>query len=131
MYSYLFALYRDVIVWYMKHQVSKFFGSFNEDTKEKFSEAATEIDDCSSKTYRQADIAHLAMSLVTSKNISEIKTEVNRYCQELDEAKIKTGMFMREAFMATHRRFTTEQMVQRQSRPQIQDIADHQEINAD
>ncbi|KAL9090014.1 MAG: hypothetical protein Q9165_005544 [Trypethelium subeluteriae] len=129
MYSCLFTFYRNVIEWYMKHQVSRFFGSFNEHTKENFSKAAAEIENCIRKMYRQAQIANLAMNSVALKDTSEIKTEVSRYRQELDEAKMNAGMNMREYFMATHRHFSAEQVAQSQKRPQIQEMPD-KEIDA-
>ena len=75
-YAHVFRFYRDAMEWYLGSKTSKFFGSFNENIKTRFEEAASLIRDRIDDMYRESSVGGLAMLSILGRDVSEIKSEI-------------------------------------------------------
>lgn len=77
-YSHMFEFYKDAIGWYLRSRVSRAFGSFNENLKQRFDDAVGHIDDRITELYREASVSKTAMTAIILGELSDLRSEIRR-----------------------------------------------------
>jgi Arc/MetJ-type ribon-helix-helix transcriptional regulator len=74
-YALLFRFYRDAMTWFLKSRASRFMSSFNEELKDVYQQAVSDMEGRIEVLYRQADSVKFQILKNMSRNIEDMNEE--------------------------------------------------------